>query len=105
VLGRRRRGSVSAPAPSVTPRHAELRKPPRPGEPARITWIGHASWLVQLDGVSLLIDPILSDSIGPGIRRFVAPALDAATLPPIDAQLVTHNHRDHLDLPSIQSVG
>ena len=89
----------------MTPDYERLRTPPAPGEPARITWIGHASWLVQLDGVSLLIDPILSQSIGPGIRRFVPPALDAATLPPIDAQLVTHNHRDHLDLPSLESVG
>jgi L-ascorbate metabolism protein UlaG (beta-lactamase superfamily) len=105
VLGRRRKGAVGTPAPCVTPDHELLRKPPAAGEPARITWIGHASWLVQLDGVSLLIDPILSDSIGPGIRRFVPPALDASTLPPIDAQLVTHNHRDHLDLPSLASVG
>jgi L-ascorbate metabolism protein UlaG (beta-lactamase superfamily) len=105
VLGRRNRGSVASPAPRVEPDRALLNRPPAPGEPARLTWIGHASWLVQLDGVSLLIDPILFDSIGPGIRRFVPPGLGVSELPSIDAQLVTHNHRDHLDLPSVKAVG
>jgi len=104
VLGRRRKGSVANPAPSVVPDLERLRHAPAPGEPARVTWIGHASWLVQLDGVSLLVDPILSRSLGPGVTRFVPPALDASTLPFIDAQLVTHNHRDHLDVPSLRSV-
>ncbi|HYQ14523.1 MAG TPA: MBL fold metallo-hydrolase, partial [Polyangiaceae bacterium] len=67
VLGRRRNGSVSNPAPSVVPDLERLRQAPGPGQPARITWIGHASWLIQLDGVSLLIDPILSRSLGPGV--------------------------------------
>ncbi|HEY8947159.1 MAG TPA: MBL fold metallo-hydrolase, partial [Polyangiaceae bacterium] len=105
LLGRRRRGSVSHPTPRVAPDLRVLSRPPAPGEPARLTWIGHASWLVQVDGVSLLIDPLFSDSVGPGIRRFVPPALSVEELPPIDAQLVTHNHRDHLDLPSLRAVG
>jgi len=104
LLGRRRNGSVGSPAPRVVVDPKRLR-PPRVGEPARITWIGHASWLVQLDEVSLLIDPIFSDSIGPGVKRFVPPALAIAELPRIDAQLVSHNHRDHLDLPSLRAVG
>lgn len=105
VLGRRRNGSVANPAPHVTPDFSLLAKPPAPYEPARITWIGHASWLIQLDGVSLLIDPIFSKSLGPGITRFVPPALGVEQLPSIDAQLITHNHRDHLDLPSVRAVG
>lgn len=91
--------------PSVVPDGAVIAHPPARGEGARLTWIGHASWLVQLDGVSLLIDPVFSRSIGPGTHRYVAPALEPATLPTIDAQLITHNHRDHLDLPSVLSVG
>jgi L-ascorbate metabolism protein UlaG (beta-lactamase superfamily) len=82
----------------------QLRQPPSVGEPARLTWIGHASWLIQLDGVSLLIDPIFSETLGPGLRRFVAPGISATELPSIDAQLITHNHRDHLDLPSVKEV-
>jgi L-ascorbate metabolism protein UlaG (beta-lactamase superfamily) len=61
--------------------------------------------LIQLDGISLLIDPVFSDSIGPGVQRRVPPAMAAAGLPSIAAQLVTHNHRDHLDLPSLKAVG
>jgi L-ascorbate metabolism protein UlaG (beta-lactamase superfamily) len=105
VLGRRRSDGVGTPAPCVTPDLEQLRTPPRVGEPARLTWIGHASWLVQLDGVSLLIDPIFSGSLGPGVGRFVPPAIRVSELPGIDAQLVTHNHRDHLDLPSLNAVG
>ncbi|MDF3071686.1 MAG: hypothetical protein K0R38_7287 [Polyangiaceae bacterium] len=105
VLGRRKSGSTANPAPRVSPDLELLERPPAVGEPARLTWIGHASWLIQLDGVSLLIDPIFSESLGPGVRRFVAPGLSVTELPEIDAQLVTHNHRDHLDLPSLRAVG
>jgi L-ascorbate metabolism protein UlaG (beta-lactamase superfamily) len=105
VLGRRRRDFTPTATPRVTPDLEQLARPPAVGEPARITWIGHASWLVQLDGTSLLIDPVFSESIGPGIKRHVPPALSVEQLPIIDAQLVTHNHRDHLDLPSLRAVG
>jgi L-ascorbate metabolism protein UlaG (beta-lactamase superfamily) len=104
VTGKRRRGSTASPAPRVQPALEQLRRPPALGEPARLTWIGHASWLIQLDGISLLIDPIFSASLGPGTKRYVAPALEVAQLPHIDAQLVSHNHRDHLDLPSLRAV-
>lgn len=104
VLGRRQPDAGTAGAPAVAPDLAALQQPPARGEGVRLTWIGHASWLVQLDGVSLLIDPVFSDAIGPGLRRRVPPALSVAELPGIDAQLVTHNHRDHLDLPSVQQV-
>src|SRR4051812_43857863 len=84
LLGRRRNGSVASPAPRVAVDPASMRAPSI-GEPARLTWIGHASWLVQLDGISLLIDPIFSESIGPGVKRFVPPALAADEVPQIDA--------------------
>jgi len=105
LLGRRRTGPLGSPAPRIALDPARVKEPPRVGMPARITWIGHASWLVQIDGVSLLLDPIFSQSIGPGIQRFVPPALSAEQLPKVDAQLVSHNHRDHLDLPSLRAVG
>ena len=104
VLGRRRSDNVPAATPRVDVNVALLARPPSIGEPARLTWLGHASWLIQLDGVSLLIDPVFSDSIGPGVHRQVPPALEITQLPHIDAQLVTHNHRDHLDLPSLRGV-
>jgi L-ascorbate metabolism protein UlaG (beta-lactamase superfamily) len=98
-------------APSVAPDLALLATPPLPGEPARVTWLGHAGFLVQLDGVSLLVDPALGPSIGPDvlgvgrIERQVPPGVPAEKLPPIDAVLVSHSHYDHLDLPTLERVG
>ena len=105
LAGRRRRSPARAPVPEVRPDAARLATPPGPGEPARLTWLGHASWLVQLDGVSLLIDPALGDGLPGGIARNAGPGLATADLPPIDAQLVSHSHYDHLDLPTLQAVG
>ncbi|HTV26127.1 MAG TPA: MBL fold metallo-hydrolase [Polyangiaceae bacterium] len=105
VLGRRRPDRRPANTPRVAPDLDVLRQPPLTGQGVRLTWVGHASWLVQLDGVSLLIDPIFSESIGPGVQRHIPAAITVAGLPHIDAQLVTHNHRDHLDLPSLKAVG
>jgi L-ascorbate metabolism protein UlaG (beta-lactamase superfamily) len=104
VLGRRTRDTRPAHTPRVAPDLAKLQHPPEAGRGARLTWVGHASWLVQLDGVSLLIDPVFSRSIGPGVRRQTPPGVALEGLPPIAAQLVTHNHYDHLDLPSLKSV-
>jgi L-ascorbate metabolism protein UlaG (beta-lactamase superfamily) len=105
LTGRRRRSPDRAPVPRVSPDPARLASPPAPGEPARLTWLGHASWLVQLDGVSLLIDPALRPTLFGGIARNVEPGLAIQALPPIDAQLVTHGHYDHLDLPTLSAVG
>lgn len=104
VTGRRRKTPARAPIPTVQPDLALLATPPSPGEPARLTWLGHASWLVQLDGVSLLIDPILRERIHGLVRRNVPAAVPAEKLPPIDASLVTHDHYDHLDLPTLREV-
>ena len=105
LTGKRRPPGPSAPAPAVAPDLALLATPPRPGEPARLTWLGHASFLVQLDGVSLLVDPALTPSLFGGIDRQVPPGVPIEKLPPIDAVLVSHSHYDHLDLPTIERVG
>src|SRR6185437_9374408 len=68
-----------------------LRVPPPPGAGARLTWLGHASWLVQIGGQSLVIDPVLGTSIAMIIKRNGLPPLAAGALPPIAAQLVSHN--------------
>jgi L-ascorbate metabolism protein UlaG (beta-lactamase superfamily) len=74
------------------------------GEPT-VTWVGHATVLVQLDGVNVLTDPHWSARASPlafaGPRRLVAPGLRFEDLPPIDAVLVSHDHYDHLDAATV----
>lgn len=104
IAGRRRKSPRRAAVPQVSTDPSLLREPPASGQPARLTWLGHASWLVQLDGVSLLIDPYLSDR-GPGLaRRNAAVPVRIEDLPRIDAQLVSHNHYDHMDVPTLVGV-
>jgi L-ascorbate metabolism protein UlaG (beta-lactamase superfamily) len=103
LTGRRRRSPDRAPVPEVTPDVEALRRPPLEG--LRITWLGHASWLVQGAGTSLLIDPALGPRISGVIPRNAGPGLTIAQLPPIQAALVSHNHYDHLDLPTLRAVG
>jgi L-ascorbate metabolism protein UlaG (beta-lactamase superfamily) len=66
----------------------------------RITYVGHATTLIELDGVVLLTDPLLRARFG-HVRR-IAPA--PAPLPELDAVLISHAHRDHLDLPSLRRL-
>jgi len=74
----------------------------------RVTWVNHATMLVQLDGVNLLTDPIWSARCSPfsfiGPKRHRAPGLRFEDLPPIDAVLVSHNHYDHLDVPTLRRL-
>jgi L-ascorbate metabolism protein UlaG (beta-lactamase superfamily) len=67
--------------------------------------VGHATWIVRLAGVTLYTDPVWSESIGPTLRRNVAPGIALEEAPPPDAVLVSHNHRDHLDEPTIRRLG
>jgi L-ascorbate metabolism protein UlaG (beta-lactamase superfamily) len=104
LAGRRRRSPATCPVPFAQPDPAKLATPPGPGEPARLTWLGHASWLVQLEGASLLIDPVLGESIPPRIRRNAPAPLRPEQLPRIDRTLLSHNHYDHYDRPSVLSA-
>jgi L-ascorbate metabolism protein UlaG (beta-lactamase superfamily) len=105
--GTKRSSPDRAPVPTVEPDRDRLRRPPARGEGARITWLGHSSFLVQLDGASFLIDPVLGDRMGPGgvVSRNVPPALRPEELPHIDASLVSHDHWDHMDVPTLRAVG
>ncbi len=70
-------------------------------EDARITWIGHATFLIGLDGLNILTDPFFSDRASPvtflGPRRFMPPGITIEDLPKIDIILISHNHYDSLD--------
>jgi L-ascorbate metabolism protein UlaG (beta-lactamase superfamily) len=105
LTGQRRSSPDRAPIPSVEPDLAHLAAPPRPGEGARITWIGHASFLLQLDGLSLVTDLILSDKVAHLIPRNAPPGIPLEQLPHVDAALVSHSHHDHLDLATLTVVG
>jgi N-acyl-phosphatidylethanolamine-hydrolysing phospholipase D len=73
-----------------------------------ITWIGHATLLVQVDGLSILTDPQWSDRAGPtswlGAPRLGPAGLAFEALPRIDAVVISHDHYDHLDLPTVKRL-
>jgi L-ascorbate metabolism protein UlaG (beta-lactamase superfamily) len=70
--------------------------------PGRITWIGHATVLIELDGVRLLTDPLLRNRLGHLRRHGARPDLEA--LRDVDAVLISHLHFDHLDIPSLRRL-
>ena len=76
--------------------------------PPAITWIGHASMLVQAGGLNVLTDPVFSERASPvqffGPRRAQAPGIALADLPLIDVVLISHNHYDHLDKDTVLDI-
>ena len=71
-------------------------------QPVSITWIGHATTLIELDQTRLLTDPVLGKRIGPLVRT--AAPVQLAELGQIDCVLLSHLHADHADLRSLRSV-
>ena len=94
----------SSPTPSVQADLALLKSPSLP----TVTWIGHATALVQANGLSVLVDPIFSERASPvqifGPKRAQAPGVAMSDLPNIDAVLISHNHYDHLDRASVAQL-
>jgi len=69
-----------------------------------VTWVGHASYVIRTGGLSVLADPVWSESIPGRIRRLTPTGIDWDQLPPVDAVLISHNHYDHLDSPTIKRL-
>jgi N-acyl-phosphatidylethanolamine-hydrolysing phospholipase D len=95
------RGSLPTRHPSIIAPHA--------GRGYRsATWIGHATVLLQLGPLNILTDPVWSDRATPmrwiGPRRLMPPAVDFSALPSIDVVLLSHNHYDHLDAPTVRRI-
>ncbi len=78
------------------------------GGTLRISYVGHASLLVQTAGINLLIDPVWSDRVSPlsfaGPKRVNEPGIPFEALPSIDAVLVSHAHYDHLDVATLSRL-
>ncbi|HEY1998424.1 MBL fold metallo-hydrolase [Paraburkholderia sp.] len=99
-----------APIPCVAPDLAFLHANARAGRgmlPA-VTWIGHATVLAQLGGITLLTDPVFSERASPvrfaGPKRHVPPGVALADLPHIDLVVISHNHYDHLDAQTVDAL-
>jgi N-acyl-phosphatidylethanolamine-hydrolysing phospholipase D len=95
-----------APLPTAAPDVEALRQN---HHDATVTWVGHSTLLVQLDGVNLLTDPVWSQRLGPlsgtvGVKRFTPPGIPLEELPPIDVVLISHDHYDHLDEPTVRRL-
>lgn len=102
VVGRRPPGDRGRPLQLVANDGAALRSP---HTAPTVTWIGHSTFLVQIEGLNVLTDPIWSDRTSPvmfaGPRRLVPPGLRFEDLPPIHAVLISHDHYDHLDVATV----
>jgi L-ascorbate metabolism protein UlaG (beta-lactamase superfamily) len=74
----------------------------------RIIAVGHSTFLIQMDGLNILTDPIWSNRCSPvswaGPERHKPPGILFDDLPPVDVVLVSHNHYDHLDLPTLKRL-
>lgn len=84
--------------------------PPRrvTGRSVRVTFINHATVLIQMDSLNIITDPVYSDRVGPepwiGQHRYRPPGVRFEDLPPIDVILLSHDHYDHFDVPTLQRL-
>ncbi len=92
--------------PVVARAAADYESPPASG--LRVTWLGHSTMLLEIDGRRVLIDPVWGERASPftflGPRRFFAPPLPLDQLPDIDAVVISHDHYDHLDMPTVKAL-
>ena len=97
------------PKQKLGPFHTDIRiyeQPPPSG--MRITWFGHSSSLLEIDGIRILIDPVWDQRAAPvewaGPKRFFAPTLALEQLPRIDAVMLSHDHYDHLGARTVKQL-
>ena len=99
---------------SVPPKIVPVERPPRdrfgaaPPSGLRITRMGHSTALIEIGGARVLIDPVWSTRPSPlpavGPSRWYAPVVALDSLPPIDVVLISHDHYDHLDMPTVVAL-
>jgi N-acyl-phosphatidylethanolamine-hydrolysing phospholipase D len=100
LLGRGRRVRDGYRAPVREPRPEALL-----GPAPSLTWVGHATFLSRMGGKLLATDPVFSRRIAGAVGRLVPPGVTLEAAPPIDIVTVSHNHFDHLDLPTLRRIG
>lgn len=80
----------------------------REKEDIRITFVNHSTFLIQVDGLNIITDPIYSRRASPvswaGPKRMRLPGIKFEDLPRIDAVIISHNHYDHLDMPTLRTI-
>ena len=96
----------NAPVPVIARSAADYQTPPASG--LRVTWFGHSTTLLEIDGQRVLIDPTWGPRASPftftGPSRFYPPPLSLADLPSVDVVLISHDHYDHLDMFTVSAL-
>jgi L-ascorbate metabolism protein UlaG (beta-lactamase superfamily) len=105
VFGKEKRRPTH-PVPLAAPAAADLTAPPLDG--LRLTWLGHATVLAEVEGRRVLFDPVWSDRVSPsallGPKRLHPMPMALGELPPVDAVVISHDHYDHLDMATIRRL-
>ncbi|HJQ21897.1 MAG TPA: MBL fold metallo-hydrolase [Gemmatimonadaceae bacterium] len=95
----------SSPLPLVDPVYTWMQ---RTSSGLRVTWLGHSTLLIEIDGARLLTDPVWSERASPlpfaGPKRFHPPPAALDALPPLDAVILSHDHYDHLDRVTVRTL-
>lgn len=93
------------PLPSMSPLDAWAKKP-KSG--LRVTWLGHSTMLIEIDGVRILTNPVWGPRASPsslvGPKRFQRVPISLREMPPVDVVMVSHDNYDHLDYPTIRAL-
>ncbi len=96
------------PSRRIEPNRALRLRQPRRTDRVAVTFVNHSTVLIQVAGLNILTDPVWSERVGPfswvGPERAVQPGVPFDQLPPIDVVAVSHNHYDHLDVPTLQRL-
>lgn len=106
MMQRSAHSTPSEPMPVESVQRSRFDTPPVSG--LRVTWLGHSTTLVEIDGARILTDPVWGEFAGPakgvGPDRWYPPPLPLDQLPEVDAVLISHDHYDHLDTPTIEAL-
>ncbi|MEU5784506.1 MBL fold metallo-hydrolase [Micromonospora lupini] len=107
IFGKQKR-RPTAPVPLLRPSTPAAADTAGAADELNIIWYGHASALIEIEGRRVLLDPVWSDRCSPsglvGPRRLHEPPVRLDELPPLDAILISHDHYDHLDMPTVRAL-